>query len=152
MKFDLLLEIPLGDMMARYVLERESGQLELQLLPAAISAPVEPARQRREPQGLVQAYFTGEETPRGYGNGGTYNQSGTIKALRVVEQQRRPAGGGVEVATVLEHPNGCRFTHYLSWDGNAPVVTVWTEVENRGTEPATLEQLASFSLGGSRRC
>lgn len=148
MKFDLLLEIPLGDMMARYVLERKSGQLELQLLPAAISAPVEPARQRREPQGLVQAYFTGEETPRGYGNGGTYNQSGTVKALRVVEQQRRPAGGGVEVATVLEHPNGCRFTHYLSWDGNAPVVTVWTEVENRGTEPATLEQLASFSLGG----
>lgn len=38
--------VPLGDMAAWYVLERESGQLELRLLPADMSAPPEPDRQR----------------------------------------------------------------------------------------------------------
>lgn len=148
MTFTMLREITLGDMTARYVLEEESGQLELQLLPAGLEAPVEPRRQRREPQGLIQAYLTGEESPRGYGNGVTLNQSGTVKALRLAGQECRREGDAVETVTVLEHPTGCRFTHHLAWDGKRPYLTVWTEAEQRGGTPVSLELLTSFSLGG----
>lgn len=144
MQFQTLSKISFGDMAAQYVLEEESGQLELWLLPIDAAAPVEPARQRREPQGLVQAYLTGEELPRGYGSGTTFNQSGTVKALRLAEQRRE----GNHIKTVLEHPSGCLFTHHLRWDGVRPVVECWVEAENWGAEMVTLEHLASFSLGG----
>lgn len=144
MEWELYQTVSLGDMAARYLLERESGQLELQLLPADVTAPVEPTRQRREPQGLVQVYIAGDTAPRGYGSGATCNQSGAVKALRLAEQRRE----GNHVATVLEHPSGCRFTHHLCWDGVSPVLTVWVEAEHRGKAPVTLEHLASFSLGG----
>lgn len=144
MEFTLCQAMTLGDMTARYVREQESGQLELQLLPRDVAAPVEPERHRREPQGLVQVYLTGEESPRGYGNGTTCNQSGTVKALRLLEQRREDN----HIATVLAHPSGCRFTHHLRWDGVRPVVECWVEAEHHGRETVTLEHLASFSLGG----
>lgn len=144
MEWNLLHTVPLGDMAARYVLERESGQLELRLLPSDLEAPAEPARQRREPQGLIQAHLAGDVSPRGYGNGVTLNQNGTVGALQLLEQRRTDH----HISTVLAHPSGCRFTHHLRWDGRSPVVECWAEAENLGEETVLLEQLASFSLGG----
>lgn len=138
----------LGDMQAQYLLDQDTGGMELRLFPAGME-PLAWDRKRQSVDSLVQAHVLGDDMPGGYAGGVTMRQSGTTMCLRFTGQQCMPeAGGGLTIETELLHPSGCVFVHHLSWDGKAPVARMWTSVRNDGAAAQTLELLSSFSLGG----
>jgi len=52
------------------------------------------------------------------------------------------------IITYLRHEKGYVLEHHLSWQGGDKIVTMQTIFKNGGTEPATIEMLSSFQLGG----
>lgn len=148
MKLELYREISLGDMTARYLRDRETGQVELQLLPQDMAAVSESDRLRKALHNVVQAHLTGEGQPGTYGGGVTLLQSGTTRSLCLEGLDCRTENGIVQVIADFTHPTGCRFRHHLEWDGHRPILTSWSEAENRGESDVSLELLTSFSLGG----
>lgn len=148
MNLEVYREISLGDMTARYLRDRETGQVELQLLPQDMAAVSESDRLRKALHNVVQAHLTGEGQPGTYGGGVTLLQSGTTRSLCLEGLDCRTENGGVQVIADFIHPTGCRFRHHLEWDGHRPILTSWSEAENRGESDVSLELLTSFSLGG----
>lgn len=140
-----LAEYSLGALTARYLQDRETGVVELQLLPADC-APL-PETRRRHADSLVQAYLTGDELPGGYSGGRTLRNSGTVRALRLEGQETFRDADTLCIETRMAHPKG-QFVHRLRWRTGAARVTSETALTNNSGGPVTLEFLSSFSLGG----
>ena len=141
MKLELLYTAIVGDSRLQYRIERESGMVELGLLPAsARSAAVD----TRELTALASVKFGGDSAGCGFGGGRTMRYSGTVSRLRFEQQEIN----GREIRTVMRHDNGCRLVHYVRWQEDLPVLFVHTELVNESPETLDIELLESFALGG----
>lgn len=140
-------DVPLGDMLARYYLDSESGNMELQLLPAGMpTLPREAKRQRID--SLIQVKLAGDAYPGGYAGGVSLRQGESTQALRFAGQRVDEDDGGITVTTDFLAGHGCAAAHILAWEKGERTLRSRTRFLNAGTEPVTLELLSSFSLGG----
>jgi alpha-galactosidase len=98
---------------------------------------------------LLQVKARGDDEPAGFSQGRTLRNSPTVDKLRFEAQRVRRTRGGLQVRTTFRHTaHGWRAHHELEWSKDAAWLESRVSVENCGQEPITLEQLASFSLGG----
>lgn len=147
MSITILKDVPLGDMLARYYLDTESRNVELQLLTAEKESLPRDAK-RMEIDSLVQVKIVGDMYPGAYAAGGTLRQGPSTRALRLKEQIVENFEGTTEVVTTLQNDRGCVAKHHLLWQQGGKTVRCYTEFENAGKESVKLELLSSFSLGG----
>jgi len=163
-------EVRCGAVTVLYVRDEASGKLGLWLVPAKLRRKVAarrgyfsgveidgigplvgdaPGLPAWTVDSLMQAKARGDGEPAGFSQGRTLRNSPTVDKLRFASQRVRRARGGVQVRTTFQHADlGWRAHHDLSWEKNASWLESRVTVENTSAAPVTLEQLASFSLGG----
>ena len=147
MSISILKDVALGDMLARYYIDDESKNVELQLLPAGKTVLPREA-ERKVIDSLIQVKIAGDIYHGGYAMGGTLRMGETTRKLRLKEQHVLEAESGMEVLTVMQGEHGCVGTHHLVWKTGEHTVRSFVEFKNEGDETVKLEMLSSFSLGG----
>lgn len=143
----ILKDILLGDILARYYMDEDSRNVELQLLPAGKDALPREAK-RQEIDSLIQVKIAGDVYHGGYATGGTLRMGETARKLRLKEQTVSESETGVEILTVMEADHGCLGIHHLKWTKGEKTVRTFVEFCNNGKNTVKLELLSSFSLGG----
>lgn len=146
MAVEILKEYVLGDMKARYIKDREHGQVGLLLLPAGYDGKEQEKSQKTD--SLVQIKAAGDIYNEAYAMGNSMRDGETVRRLCFVEQNEREQEGKKCIKTVLCDDRGYRVAHYLVWKYHAPYVRIFCEFENQGSELVQLEMFESFSLGG----
>lgn len=137
----------LGDMVAAYLEETESGCLGLLLYPAKMQQKVS-FKGDWQVDSLVQVKIVGDAYPIGFAHGHTMRNSQTVEELKFVSQSlEETKEPGCTINTILESAK-LRLIHRLIYCENRPYVSIFTEVENLCEETVTLEMLSSFSLCG----
>lgn len=147
MSIQILKDIPLGDMLARYYIDTESKNVELQLLPAA-AEPLPREAKRMGLDSLVQLKLVGDAYPGAYAGGGTMRQGPSTCNLRLKEQTVEKFEGTTEIVTTLVNNRSCTAEHHLLWHQGARTVRSFVILRNMGSETVGVEMLSSFSLGG----
>ena len=167
MEISLLSEFAVGDLVVRYVTDRASGRVGVQLLPSerigrlarprqnlagvpevdALPAEMRP-RQASGLDPLVHVKFVGDPLPGGFAAGHTLRNSPSIARFRYEAQRVQQTGTETRVITTLLDPLGLRLEHQLSWHDGDKAVTIQTRLINGSDKPAVVELLTSFSLSG----
>lgn len=137
----------LGDMLARYLLEEETGQMGFQLLPGGLAVP-ESVRKNQKLESLVQVKLTGDIYDEAYALGSCLRNGETVRRLQYKNQTEEEGDGCRSIHTRLCDDRGYEVVHHLWWKQDAPYVRIWATFENHGQETAGLELFESFSLGG----
>lgn len=135
------------DLEVRYLLDEETQNVGLLLLPAGME-PVAFSAKRQAVDSLVQVKRLGDPYPSSYAGGGTLRQSASTKALRYEKQEVTQGDGMTEIVTTLADSRGGRVFHHLRHYGREESVETFTVYENAGARETTLELLSSFSLMG----
>lgn len=143
----ILKDVRLGDMIARYYMDEETRNVELQLLPSALESLPRDAK-RQEIDCLVQVKLAGEVYHGGYAAGGTLRQGPSAKDFRLAVQEIAEGADGIEVITTLKNSRNCVATHHLRWGKDEKTVRTFVELKNEGEDTVKVELLSSFSLGG----
>lgn len=165
-----LSSIRCGDLVALYLQEPGSGRVELQLIPASLTALRRETKRRKflggsvEIDGLpynwntgIRAYFAdslvqfkilGEAYGPGFSGGLTMRHSASIESLKYESQEVERTSKAVSVVTRLSTTDGLRFEHHLEWFKGEAAIQIRTRCLNAGREAVTFEMLSSFSLGG----
>lgn len=163
-------EVRCGAITALYVRASSTGKLGLWLVPTKLRGKVTARRALLtgvEVEGLgpllagapglpawsvdslLQVKARGDGEPAGFSQGRTLRNSPTVDQLRFERQRVRRTRGGLQIRSTFRHiEHGWRAHHELGWSRDATWLESRVSVENCGREPVTLEQLASFSLGG----
>lgn len=147
MSIEILKDVLLGDMTARYYWDTESKNVELQLLPAD-AAPLPREAKRMGIDGLVQLKLVGDPYPGAYAGGGTMRQGPSVFDLRLKEQTVAEFEGTTEIVTKLKNLRGCTAEHHLIWHQGERTLRSYVALRNDGAETVGVEMLSSFSLGG----
>lgn len=162
--------VTLGSVTVVYLQDDRSGRCELQLLPTAMTAEAGRVRRARRTHlsgpeiehlpaawkpmpaqftdSLVQVRLRGDTASGGFASGMTMRNSSSVDDLRLVWQEIKRSKSAIVVETLLQTPQQVQFLHRLQWLRGESAVQVTTRCTNCGSEPVTLEMLASFSLGG----
>lgn len=135
-------------MVAHYDLEEEQGRVGLMLVPRSAEGGPASYSAERAIESLVQVALVGDRAGGERGQGRTLRNASTVQELRLERHRYDVADDGVEVSLEFTKKGGLVARHELRWRRDAPALEVTTTVENRGSEPVTLELLASFCLGG----
>lgn len=143
-KRELHSSFQLGDMAVRYIL-LENGQMELQLVPAAMEKEVVEFKFCRG-ESMVQVKLLDDIYPGGYAGGSTMRNSGTVEKIKFLEQKRIDEGKRTEIHTTFTDGEEHYFVHKLGYDAGDYALDCVTEFENRSNEMTTLEMLSSFSI------
>jgi alpha-galactosidase len=163
----LLHDWRLGDIVARYETDSETGAVALLLLPAARVADVVSRRvwleeaeilempvpwrdsPARRLDSLVQLQCAEDERPSGYAQGRTLRNGGTTLALKLRGQTEIFGPDEArEIVTELAGPRGLVVRHHLRWLPGDDALETWSEVQNTGDVAQALELASSFSLDG----
>lgn len=150
MGITLLKEYQLGDMLAQYLIDEQSQNVELHLLPQGISG-LQVYEKKHAIDGLVQLKLTGDIYPGGYAGGNTMRQGESVSCLQYEAQEYctgNDSGDYEEIQTRLADKRGYLVTHYLRWYRGEKALKVYVTFENRSHNMVQLELLSSFSLSG----
>ncbi|WP_083180167.1 glycoside hydrolase family 36 protein [Paenibacillus yonginensis] len=143
---DIWKEYPLGDMIARYVMDNQTGQMGLILIPLSRVSSV--CEKKFKVDSLVQLKWIGDTYPGGFAHGHSMRGSGTVDALQFEDQYQIEQDGQLTVVTVFQSGEGGRIAHHLVWDPGYNVLESFTTVRNDGQSALTAEMISSFSLTG----
>lgn len=155
-----------ADLTVRYLLEKATGRVGLELIPTALLDRVQPRRDglaglpyidampgAGNPPAwvldpLVQLKRVGDASASGFGNGHTMRNAASVDALRHEGQRTEKTGTRTTVVTTLQCVAGHRLEHRLAWHEGDAAVEITTTFVNDSAKPVTLEMLSSFSFGG----
>ncbi len=143
----MLKKYTFGDMECRYLLDSESRNVELLLIPAGMEI-LDWEQKKQAADSLIQVKKAGDVYPGGYAGGNTMRQSVTTTQLAYDEQCVEENERQIAVHTWMKGSDGCRARHCLVWHKGGRYLECYTEFVNDGTETVSLEMLSSFSLGG----
>ncbi len=155
----------LGDIRAYYLLDKETGQVGLSIIP--ISANNDIVKQRdllpenvelanfiekdiraNVVDSLIQLKCVGDDYPGGFSQGRTLRNSETVKKLKYNGQEVSEKEDKFEIVTSFVCENRFECKHILNWFRDEPVLRVRTSFENISNKSELLEMISSFSLGG----
>ena len=131
-----------GDMLLRYETDGAS-RVGLSLIPAA----AEPFLREKDalPEPLIQLYVRGDALPSAFASGRTLANSGSVERLVYTGQEIL----GEKIVTRFEDlPGGRRLSHVAVFSETLRALEIYTEIENAGDAPFTLDMLSSGTLGG----
>lgn len=158
----ILSERDLGDICVRYLIDPSTGQVGLQLHPAALSSSLANRRifvfETPGPDGwnppaitvdsLAQIKIANDPAPGAFASGHTMRQSASCLRFRFDKQDVETGDSVTRIITTLRSSDGLLLEHLLSWRYEDAALEVATRFTNGSASPVVLEMLSSFSLGG----
>lgn len=144
---EVLQEYKLGDMVARYLIDRNSMQVGFQLLPENVSQE-HIVTDNCFMESLIQYKLTGDIYNEAYAGGCSMRNSESVRKLKFSEQTDESIGEQLQVNTIMMDEDGHRLIHHLVWLKNMPYVRISCTFENQSKRDCCLEMFESFSLGG----
>lgn len=144
---EVLQEYKLGDMVARYLIDRDSMQVGFQLLPEKVSQE-NIITDNCFMESLIQYKLTGDIYNEAYAGGCSMRNSESVRKLKFSEQTDESIGEQLQVNTIMMDEDGHRLIHHLVWLKNMPYVRISCTFENQSKRDCCLEMFESFSLGG----
>lgn len=144
---EVLQEYKLGDMVAKYLIDRDSMQVGFQLLPEKVSQE-NIITDNCFMESLIQYKLTGDIYNEAYAGGCSMRNSESVKKLKFSEQTDESIGEQLQVNTIMMDEDGHRLIHHLVWLKNMPYVRISCTFENQSKRDCCLEMFESFSLGG----
>lgn len=144
---EVLQEYKLGDMVAKYLIDRDSMQVGFQLLPEKVSQENIIA-DNCFMESLIQYKLTGDIYNEAYAGGCSMRNSESVRKLKFSEQTDESIGEQLQVNTIMMDEDGHRLIHHLVWLKNMPYVRISCTFENQSKRDCCLEMFESFSLGG----
>lgn len=144
---EVLQEYKLGDMVAKYLLDRDSMQVGFQLLPEKVSQE-NIITDNCFMESLIQYKLTGDIYNEAYAGGCSMRNSESVRKLKFSEQTDESIGEQLQVNTIMMDEDGHRLIHHLVWLKNMPYVRISCTFENQSKRDCCLEMFESFSLGG----
>ena len=133
-----------GDMKLVYRQGKETGEVGMLLLPAALKEAEEEKDCRIEP--LIRFRLSSMPWPGGYAHGRTMRGCSDGQ-LEYLGQDTERDGNKTKVITRFSGPRGTLWRHTAAWREGAGYLTVSAAV-TAGQEKVTLEYITSFALGG----
>ena len=166
MQIETLADHTIADTTARYVIDRDSGQVGLQLFPSAMKGDLtanrtglrglpyidaipdagDPPAYVVDP--LVHVKLVGDAYPGGFSQGRTMRQSASNNRFRFISQSVEHDGDTSTILTTLESDHGLTLAHRLIWHDGDHAFHIQTSIHNQSNQPVTMEMLTSFSLSG----
>ena len=143
----VLQEYKLGDMVAKYLIDRDSMQVGFQLLPEKVSQE-NIITDNCFMESLIQYKLTGDIYNEAYAGGCSMRNSESVRKLKFSEQTDESIGEQLQVNTIMMDEDGHRLIHHLVWLKNMPYVRISCTFENQSKRDCCLEMFESFSLGG----
>ena len=147
MHLEVLQEYKLGDMVARYLINRDSMQVGFQLLPENVSQE-NIVTDNCFMESLIQYKLTGDIYNEAYAGGCSMRNGESVRKLKFSEQTDEFVGEQLQVNTIMMDEDGHRLIHHLVWLKNMPYVWISCTFENQSKTNCCLEMFESFSLGG----
>lgn len=144
---EVLQEYKLGDMVARYLINRDSMQVGFQLLPENVSQE-NIVTDNCFMESLIQYKLTGDIYNEAYAGGCSMRNGESVRKLKFSEQTDEFVGEQLQVNTIMMDEDGHRLIHHLVWLKNMPYVRISCTFENQSKRDCCLEMFESFSLGG----
>ncbi len=144
---EVLQEYKLGDMVAKYLIDRDSMQVGFQLLPEKVSQE-NIITDNCFMESLIQYKLTGDIYNEAYAGGCSMRNSESVRKLKFSEQTDESIGEQLQVNTIMMDEDGHRLIHHLVWLKNMPYVRISCTFENQSKRDCCLEMFESFSLGG----
>lgn len=144
---EVLQEYKLGDMVARYLINRDSMQVGFQLLPENVSQE-NIVTDNCFMESLIQYKLTGDIYNEAYAGGCSMRNGESVRKLNFSEQTDEFVGEQLQVNTIMMDEDGHRLIHHLVWLKNMPYVRISCTFENQSKTNCCLEMFESFSLGG----
>lgn len=144
---EVLQEYKLGDMVAKYLIDRDSMQVGFQLLPEKVSRE-NIITDNCFMESLIQYKLTGDIYNEAYAGGCSMRNSESVRKLKFSEQTDESIGEQLQVNTIMMDEDGHRLIHHLVWLKNMPYVRISCTFENQSKRDCCLEMFESFSLGG----
>lgn len=144
---EVLQEYKLGDMVAKYLIDRDSMQVGFQLLPEKVSQE-NIITDNCFMESLIQYKLTGDIYNEAYAGGCSMRNSESARKLKFSEQTDESIGEQLQVNTIMMDEDGHRLIHHLVWLKNMPYVRISCTFENQSKRDCCLEMFESFSLGG----
>lgn len=138
----------LGDMKATYLIDEDTANVELVLLPAGIEyKDMDSQKEKPYIDSLVQIKIMGDTYNGGYAPGVTMRQSPTVTGFEYKEQSVKTVDDTTEIKTLLEDERGYLVCHHLTYIEGENVIRTYSSFKNNSSKEVTLETLSSFSLG-----
>ena len=144
---EVLQEYKLGDMVVKYLIDRDSMQVGFQLLPEKVSQE-NIITDNCFMESLIQYKLTGDIYNEAYAGGCSMRNSESVRKLKFSEQTDESIGEQLQVNTIMMDEDGHRLIHHLVWLKNMPYVRISCTFENQSKTNCCLEMFESFSLGG----
>lgn len=144
---EVLQEYKLGDMVAKYLIDRDSMQVGFQLLPEKVSQE-NIITDNCFMESLIQYKLTGDIYNEAYAGGCSMRNSESVRKLKFSGQTDESIGEQLQVNTIMMDEDGHRLIHHLVWLKNMPYVRISCTFENQSKRDCCLEMFESFSLGG----
>lgn len=144
---EVLQEYKLGDMVARYLINRDSMQVGFQLLPENVSQE-NIVTDNCFMESLIQYKLTEDIYNEAYAGGCSMRNGESVRKLKFSEQTDEFVGEQLQVNTIMMDEDGHRLIHHLVWLKNMPYVRISCTFENQSKTNCCLEMFESFSLGG----
>jgi len=166
MSISILSRHVLADTTVRFLLDKATGRVGLDLVPTALLDRVKTRRaglaglpyidfipdHGNPPAFLVdplaQVKIVGDPYPGAFSQGHTMRNSPSVDAFKYVGQQVLEEGGKTTIKTVLKSDAGHRIEHRFTWNEGDAAAEIITAFFNDSDRPVALEMLGSFSLGG----
>lgn len=166
MTHSTILDQQFGDLTLRFPHDPASGRVGLQLFPTALKNRLV---ERRAGLGglsyidaipgagnpsaqiidsLVQVKMVGDSYSRGFAQGHTMRESGSIDTFKFNGQHVAADDESKSITTTLASAPGHRIEHRLFWRKEDHAFEASTTFFNDSNQPVSLEMLSSFSLGG----
>jgi alpha-galactosidase len=143
---ETLAEYQLGDIVARYALETDTGMVALEFIPLGWLDRRQTKKQSPDP--IVQLMIRGDRFADGFSNGHTLRGSDSLSRFRFARQRQVDERDATSILTVLRSDDGQELRHQLRYRASADGVEITTEYHNGSKGDITLEMLSSFCIGG----
>ena len=121
---EVLQEYKLGDMVAKYLIDRDSMQVGFQLLPEKVSQE-NIITDNCFMESLIQYKLTGDIYNEAYAGGCSMRNSESVRKLKFSEQTDESIGEQLQVNTIMMDEDGHRLIHHLVWLKNMPYVLIF---------------------------
>lgn len=163
---EILTTHPLGDIVARYVIDPVTRVVGLELLPVSKQVDLTTPRTTlrgedfidvlpgndlwpaRPVESLIQFKLVGDPYPGAFAQGHTLRNSETHRRFGYSNQEVLEDDGSKTIITTLAAADGCEASHHLVWKKTDAALTCHSTFTNGSAADVKLELLSSFSLSG----
>ncbi len=141
----VILSKTLGDMEAVYILDTDTENVGLSLLPIEKMKKYDKKMKCRP---LAELKIVGDNYSGSYFGGTSMKYSDSTLSMKYTAQEIKENESNTEIITHLKNSDNIEITHILTYAKNRKYITVKTEITNNSEKDIRLEMLSSFAMCG----